>query len=59
MKVNWYLLFSNIFVWTILGVIIFEEILPMLVFVFFGGVCGGFIFAGKKKGKDCKQITKY
>jgi len=54
MKINWILFYSYLIVWIIMGTVVFEEIIPMIIFIICGGVCGGLILATqKKKRKVC------
>ena len=49
MKINWTIFFSYLSIWIITGVIVFNDVIPMIIFIFCGGVCGGLILATKKK----------
>jgi len=54
MKINWTMLYSYFPLWIIAGVVIFDDIAPMLIFIICGGVFGGLILAvNKVKGKGC------
>lgn len=53
MKINWALFFSYLPIWVITGVILFKDIIPMIIFIICGGVCGGLILATEKKRKVC------
>ncbi len=51
MKINWTLFLSYLFVWIVVGIVIFDNVIPMIIFIICGGACGGFILATKKKIK--------
>ena len=53
MKINWTLFFSYLVVWIVAGAVIFNDIIPMIVFVICGGVCGGLILSTKKNQQQC------
>lgn len=45
MKINLSLFLPYIFVWELAGMMVFDAVIPMIAFIFFGGVCGGLILA--------------
>lgn len=49
MKINWALFFTYLFVWVVAGIVVFENIAAMIIFIISGGVCGGFILASENK----------
>lgn len=54
MKINRTLLYSYFPLWIIAGVVIFDNIASMIIFIICGGVCGGLILAVNEfKGKKC------
>lgn len=52
MKIDWTLFLPYLFVWIITGVIVFNDIAPMIIFIICGGVFGGLI-GSKVKEKNC------
>lgn len=52
MKINLSLFLPYIFVWALAGMMVFDAVIPMIAFIFFGGVCGGLILALEKKERD-------
>jgi len=54
MKINWTLFYLNIILWMVIGIIIFDDIIPMLILTICSGVGGSLIIATeKKKEKTC------
>ena len=54
MKINWTLFYSYLVVWIAAGAVVFDAIIPMIIFTICGGVCGGLVLATeKRKEKVC------
>lgn len=53
MKINRALFCLYLVVWIVAGVVMFNNIIPMIIFIICGGVCGGLILATKKNKKVC------
>jgi len=53
MEINWTLFYSYLVIWIVAGIMVFNDIIPIIAFIFFGGVCGGLILATKKKRQKC------
>ncbi|MCG7333364.1 hypothetical protein [Salinicoccus roseus] len=49
MKLNKTLFFSYLLIWIIVGLIVFDKIVPMIVFIIIGGGSTGLIIATKTK----------
>jgi len=52
MKINLSLFFPYVFLWTLIGMMVFDAVIPMIAFIFCGGVCGGLILASEKKERE-------
>lgn len=46
---KWPLFSMFLILWIVVGIIVFEAIIPMLVFIICGGVVGGLILAGSER----------
>lgn len=54
MKINWMSVYLYFPLWIIASVVIFNDIAPIIIFIFFGGVFSGLILAlSRFKGKNC------
>lgn len=48
MKINGTLFTMFLILWIVVGIIVFDAIIPMLVFIICGGVVGGLILAKER-----------
>lgn len=53
MKFNWVLFLGYLFVWIVVGMMVVENMVPMIVFIICSGVGGGVILAFEKR-KSCE-----
>lgn len=61
MKINWALFFSYLFVWIVVGILIFDNVIPMIIFIICGRACGGRVQRTKVKAfsEFCKRKAIY
>lgn len=57
MKINWTLFYSYLVVWIVAGAVVFNDVIPMIIFIICGGVFGGLILATKKKQPQCSKTN--